>query len=230
MVRISALLVIVALTLGVGTWIDAQDGGNDTNGARPLDLPAGKVVKDDEDENDPESIIFYGQEYEADAFFWCVDRSCSMDWGAGPPIVILKAELQASIESLSKQAEFGIVNFSSGYQKYKPMPVKATPGEKVGAMGWVQAMSADGSTCLGAAGVATLEIANLCRKRNKRMICMADGGANCPGCGTEVPQITNANWQRIPIDTLFVGGSGTGLQCMTDLANANGGTFAHIAN
>ncbi|MEM7164450.1 MAG: hypothetical protein AAF581_03245 [Planctomycetota bacterium] len=222
-----ALLVILGLVVGMGSWISAQDGG-DSIGTQPLDLPAGKNVKDDEDENDPESIIFYGQEYEADAFFWCVDRSCSMAWGNGPPIVVLKAELQNAVSSLSKQAEFGMVNFSSGFQKYQPMPVKATPAQKANAVGWINALTADGATCLGDAGVACVEIANACRKRNKRMICMADGGANCPGCGSEVPQITNANWQRIPIDTVFVGSDGNGIACMQQLAAANGGSFAQI--
>ncbi|MEM7167646.1 MAG: VWA domain-containing protein [Planctomycetota bacterium] len=218
-------ILIFAIAAMVMAFCAAMLVGAEEPRPRPLDLPAGKAFKDDEDEDDPESIIFYGQEYEADAFFWCVDRSGSMN---GPPIIALRAELQSAVSGLSRQAEFGLVTFSNGAEKYKPHPVRARPSEKAAAIAWIQAIAPNGMTCLGDGGVACLEVANQCRKRNKRMICMADGGANCPGCATEVPQITTANWQRIPIDTLFVGSSANGADCLEQLANENGGTFALI--
>ena len=42
------------------------------------------------------------QEYEADAFFWCLDRSCSMGWGSPTPLSILQEEVTQAINSLSR--------------------------------------------------------------------------------------------------------------------------------
>ena len=38
---------------------------------KPLDLPAGGIGTSDDDEDAPETIQFYGSEYEGEAFFWC---------------------------------------------------------------------------------------------------------------------------------------------------------------
>ena len=60
------LLLILALipALSFGLW---ADGGT----KKPLDLPAGGVGTEQDDEDAPETIQFYGSEYEGEAFFWC---------------------------------------------------------------------------------------------------------------------------------------------------------------
>ena len=50
------------------------------DGRKPLDLPSGGSGDNDEEEDAPETINFWGGEYEGDAFFWCLDKSCSMSW------------------------------------------------------------------------------------------------------------------------------------------------------
>ena len=68
MKRILLLLMFLVPALVLSPWLIA-DGGKQT---RALDLPSGKVANSDEDEDSPESIMFYGQEYEGDALFWCL--------------------------------------------------------------------------------------------------------------------------------------------------------------
>ncbi|MCA8960466.1 MAG: hypothetical protein KDC38_08135 [Planctomycetes bacterium] len=41
------------------------------SGARPLDLPRAAANSSQEEEDTPESILFWGAEYSADAFFFC---------------------------------------------------------------------------------------------------------------------------------------------------------------
>ena len=37
----------------------------------PLDLPSGGLGSKDGEEDPPEVIVFYGHEFEGNAFFWC---------------------------------------------------------------------------------------------------------------------------------------------------------------
>lgn len=206
------------------TWIVGQ---STEGGKRPLDLPAGKFGRDGEDEEDePETIVFYGQEYEADAFFWCLDRSCSMS--ANGRIDVLKQEVTNAIQSLTGRAEFGLVAFSDNFTVFSQVPVKAQAAQKASGIAWVQSLSPTGLTCMADAGVKTVQICNLSKKRNKAVIVLSDGSPNCPACGPTIAAITGANWQRVPVNTLFVGGSGDGATCMQQLASANGGSFSQI--
>ena len=69
------LIVSIALFLFVINvdWITGQPPDRPH---RPLDLPAGGGVGDEAEEEDmPELIQFWGEEYEGDAFFWCLDKS-----------------------------------------------------------------------------------------------------------------------------------------------------------
>lgn len=221
---LGAVGLLVALPSGVAQYAGAQNAVG-----RPLDLPNGKVGKDEEDEeNEPETIVFYGSEYEADAFFWCLDRSCSMSSGSPPLISVLKQEVTAAINSLSSDAEIGLVNYESDTSVWNPQPQKANPSNKGSAIAWVQAMVVDGLTCLADAGVQTVQISNLSRKRHRTIIVVSDGVPNCPACAESVAAITTANWKRTPINTLFLGANTTGSSCMQSLAAANNGTFQQV--
>lgn len=222
--RFFSLVLIVGLAVGTSSWLVAQSTGTSK---RPLDLPAGKFGKDEEDQEDEsETIIFYGQEYEADAFFWCMDRSCSMGWGG--LMAVLKQEVTSSIQSLTGRAEFGLVAFSGNTSVWQHTPQKATVAQKAAGIAWVQQLNPDGATCMAAAGVKAVEICNLSRKRNKAVILLSDGAPNCPACGETITAITGANWQRNPINTLFIGSGAGGASCMQQLASANNGSFAQV--
>ena len=59
---------------GGGTEDSDSESGSESKGGDDSES------KGDEDSEDvPESIFFFGAEYEGDAFFWCLDKSCSMN-------------------------------------------------------------------------------------------------------------------------------------------------------
>ena len=68
-------------------------------------------------------------------------------------------------------------------------------------------------------------------------IVVSDGEPNCPGCSECIDAITQANWQRKPVNTLYINSSGDagsggtpGALCMQQLAAANNGTYTYIVN
>ena len=63
------LLLVLALVPVLSFALFAD--GNAAAGKKPLDLPAGGIGTSDDDEDAPETIQFYGSEYEGEAFFWC---------------------------------------------------------------------------------------------------------------------------------------------------------------
>lgn len=62
------ILLLLALVPAFAFAVWADEG---VVGKTPLDLPAGGLGSDDDDEDAPETINFFGSEYEGDAFFWC---------------------------------------------------------------------------------------------------------------------------------------------------------------
>ena len=213
--------MVISILLSIGSYVTSQS----TEGRRPLDLPSGGSG-DDDDEDAPETINFWGGEYEGDAFFWCLDRSCSMGWNG--EIEQLKQEFTQSIHSLSSQAEFGVVAFSSGHTVWNPTPQRANIANKASAAAWVLALNAAGWTCLGPAGVDTLNIANQSSKQMKQVLILSDGEPYCDGANTAnqcLLDIGGANWQNIPINTIYIATDNGGIAFMQQLAAMNNGTF-----
>ena len=79
-----------------------------------LDLPfdAGLLNDDGEDEDAPEIITFYSQQYEGDGIFYAIDRSGSMQ-NSGE-LDIAKREVGKNIREFSNRVQFGIVFFDRG--------------------------------------------------------------------------------------------------------------------
>lgn len=79
-----ALLKSIAalLLLLVAFYPQITDASADGS-RRPLDLPAGGGADHDEDSDDilPDNVLFFGQSFDGDAFFWVLDVSGSMASG-----------------------------------------------------------------------------------------------------------------------------------------------------
>ena len=221
MTRPIAMLLVLGLGLGAAGWAVAQTDGSGAK--RPLDLPSGGKGGDEDEEDAPETISFYGGEYEGDGFFWCLDKSCSMGWA--DDIGQLKAEMSTAISQLSDNSEFSIVAFSSGYIVWSMVPKEANAGNRAAATAWVMALVADGNTCLAPAGVETIGIANQCDKDDKQILVLSDGEPNCPGPAETLSAMTSANWQHTPINTVYIASDSGGITFMQQLAAMNGGTF-----
>ncbi|MEM7164535.1 MAG: hypothetical protein AAF581_03680 [Planctomycetota bacterium] len=225
LLRRSTLLGVAFLVASLLTGMGGDDGT--PSAVVPLDLPAGYGVAD-RDEDDSETIVFYGQEYEGEGFFWCLDASGSM--AVGGKMEVLKGEVTAAVSSLSRSAEFAIVAFNQNHTEWSAQPRRATPAAKASAITWVQALTPNSWTCLAPAGVRTLALSQLCRKRGKAVLVVGDGQPLCEGVDTSALCLTafqTANWQRTPVHTLFIG-DGEGAAFMQQLAQENGGRFVQV--
>lgn len=229
LLRILLLPILLFVTL---LLLGNQDGG----AWRPLDLPVSGVGGDDTDEDAPETIIFYGGEYEGDSFAFIIDTSGSM-WYEDR-LETAKQELISSLNSLSDQAEFCIVAFSHGLNTYSTTMVRATPNAKVSAAVWVTSLSPQGSTCIDLATVQGLNIINASPKpaSRKKVILLGDGAQSCSGLMTPevheqvLADISLANWDRISIDTVFLGNAtwDQAILLFQDIAAHNNGAFRTI--
>ena len=97
---VSTVFAPFTLLLFFAGVIHAQGGLSKEN----LDLPYDAMSLAEEDEDSPEVIIFYGQNYEGDGVFFCLDRSSSTRNGE---LKIEKREAIRSITEFSSRVEFG---------------------------------------------------------------------------------------------------------------------------
>ena len=104
-----------------------------TGPKEPLDLPYDAYGLTEEEEEAPEVVVFYGQNYEGDGIFYCLDRSSSTCNGE---LNIEKRETIRNITEFSDRVEFGIVFYDSGIMKFprSTNPVKASQGAKAQAV------------------------------------------------------------------------------------------------
>ena len=220
-------LALVLLLPGFAGWVLASP---DKPRTAMLDLPAGGGYAEKEQEDVPETVTFYGQTYEGDAFFWCLDKSGSMRIDGR--IEVLKEEVIRSVRDLSRSAHFGIVAFSTNVEPFAGMPKEATGRNKSAAIAWIQSLAARGATCAGAAGVKILEISKRSNRQQKVIMFLSDGRPSCGNTGDPSAQaleaITVANYQRTPINTLLLGNDLGGMIFMRRLAEMNYGSFAHL--
>lgn len=224
--RLDLLFVVIGFAICAGIWIVSQMEA--WGGGRPLDLPSGGHGIGIQEDDAAETITFYGGDYEGDGFFWCLDKSCSMGWSDA--ISQLKSEVIYSLSQLSSGSEFSMVAFSTGHIMFSPIPRVANAANRGAAITWVNALVADGTTCMGPAGVETIEIANLCSQENRQILILSDGIPSCTEGSNDsavtLSTITGANWQRIPINTIYVSNDAGGVAFMQQLAALNGGSFS----
>ena len=148
--RILVGLVVVALFVGQSTIVDGQSLGATAGRKENLDLPfdAGTFEGEDSDEEAPESIRFYGQQYEGDGVVFLIDRSGSMqDSGE---LRIAKKEVSKNINDFTNRVQFGIVFFDNGILKYPQggRPADSNPAMKAGPLNWVNRLSGGGGSCI----------------------------------------------------------------------------------
>ena len=224
-IRRLALSWYVIIGMGVfgfsAVWAVDPDSKSEMG---PLDLPASGGSHGDEDPDVIEPILFYGSVYEGDGYFFCIDRSGSMSEEGR--LEQMKEEVISVIQSLTDVTEFSIVSFASGWTAWSNTPQEATTANRHTAEVWVRALEAGGTTCMGSAAVQTLNIAQLSEKEDKQVFVLSDGVPFCNGSFTG-PQVLSAvigaNYERLPIHTIYISDDSAGVNFMTSLA-MNGGT------
>lgn len=221
--RMKSLAMLLLLLVAFYPQItDASADGS----RRPLDLPSGGGAEHDEDSDDPlpDNVLFFGQSFDGDAFFWVLDVSGSMAWNGR--IDTLKSEFIGVVNSLSSHSDFGAIAFSSNMIPFDMRCGKASPARKVAAASWILQIEPHGGTCLAPAVIEGLRTLRKSEHDDRRLILVGDGAPACGGMAdAEIAHwnILAANWDRIPIDTVFTGGDEAGLDFFQGLSNANQG-------
>lgn len=196
---------------------------------RPLDLPSGGNGSDSDDDDDPlpDLIQFFGHDYEGDAFVWVLDISGSMS--VGGRIAQLRDEFAAAVVNLSTSSDFGAVAFNQNILPLDPLCSASVAERKRNAIIWVTGLQPSGASCVAPAVIHGLELVRKSRKPNRRVIVVGDGLPECGGVSNSelhLEHIESANWDRIPIDTVFVGIQlEAGIDFFQQLANSNDGTM-----
>ena len=214
--------VLLSLSTAGGAWLIAASDGKPVN--RPLDLPNGGKGYEEEEEEVPETITFYGQSYEGDGFFFCLDKSGSMT--IGDSISEMKSEVTDAISGLTEQSEFALVAFSTGWISWKPRPHVGTTANRTLSTAWVQSLEAGGQTYLATACIETIRLCNMSDKEHKQIIVLSDGEPNNPGPAGTLSSVTSANWRCTPIHTVYLGSQMAARQFMQQLAAMNHGEFS----
>ncbi|HZN59299.1 MAG TPA: vWA domain-containing protein [Planctomycetota bacterium] len=223
------------LLLAVSTSARAQDSAGALT-KENLDLPYDALGEDEEEEEAPEVVSFYGQSLEGDGFFYAIDRSGSMlDSGE---LTLAKQEVTKNISEFTDRVQFGVVFFAREAVKFPPggQPADATPALKSSAISWVNSAQGSHGSCPQTGLIAALQMANQASAKRKVLVYLGDGGGNCAGVdeGTYLSQtlavVTSQNFQRITINTIGVLSYGQIQEkFLRNLAASNGGTYTKIS-
>jgi len=205
-----------------------------------LDLPYSAIGDGEEQEEEaPQILVFYGQIYEATGVCFALDESGSMRnnrrWE------LQSREVIRAINEMADDAEFGIVYFGSRVNAFSEKPVVASPANKSSGIAYVRARQPNGDTCLGEGVIKALQIMSLSESPYRSVIVTSDGKPdNCATGNAATPSEIEGIIQktkaanpggRIKVHTIWVGsGGGEGVQFMERLAQAHNGTFRKVSN
>jgi Mg-chelatase subunit ChlD len=202
-----------------------------------LDLPYDALGSEEEDEEAPEIVTFYGTSLEGDGFFYVIDRSGSMmDSGE---LIVAKREVVRNITELSSRVQFGVIFFDRAALKYPQsgQAAEANPAAKTSGIAFVQSADRGRGSCPQTGLSAALQMANLCSARRKVIVYVGDGGGTCAGGNSEgeylkqtLAAVSAQNWQRVRIDAIGVLQIGPEQErFLKSLAAQNGGTYTRIS-
>ncbi|MBT6784081.1 MAG: hypothetical protein HOA95_04615, partial [Planctomycetes bacterium] len=146
---LALLLLFTPVALGVAFAAD-DDGGL----RKPLDLPAGGAGSDDEEEDAPEAIRFYGSEFEGDTFVFIVPAYGFC--GETDIFDMIRQEVSTTLNQLSASVDFAIVAYNSTTYIWRPDCCHASPGHKASAQAWMGTLAPIENHCLLDAALAGL--------------------------------------------------------------------------
>jgi hypothetical protein len=230
---IVGLALSVSLAYSAAPAPAAEGGGPATK--ENLDLPYDAIGDDGDDGVDTIEITFFSDPYEGDAFFFCCDRSGTMNDGA--KFARLQREVVKSIGLLTPETQFAVVFFDSQVESIPATgrPLSGTPAEKALATAAVLAARPGYGTCAKPALVATLDFARRSTARRKVIIFLSDGQNTCNGqdpatYGVQIlAEVDRRNVERVRIDTIVLQPTSTsGEEFLQALAARNRGTCRRI--
>lgn len=226
---------VLFLALFLASTSFAQSVGGTPATKENLDLPYDALADSEEEEDAPEIISFYGQQFEGDAFFYVVDSSGSMrDSGE---LNRAKQEITRNITEFTERVRFGIVFFNTNVKKFPSggQPAEANPAQKGAAIGFINSEAGASGSCCQQGMQACLQMANQATgAKRKVMTYVGDGGGTCGGDEAQylrqaLATITSQNYQRVQINCIGVMSyPKLNEDFMRNLSSANNGTYTKI--
>ncbi len=233
--RIHGLFILALLLIVTPVAMTTVFSADDIGGLRkPLDVPAGGAGSDDEEEDAPEAIRFYGNEFEGDTFVFIVPAYGFC--GETDIFDMIRQEVSATLNQLSAAVDFAIVAYNSTTYIWRPDCCHASPAHKASAQAWMGTLAPIENHCLLDAALAGLGLAQQSAGAHKQVIicgarepyCNGSGGGNYADICME--SITAANFENLPIHTIYFTSSfySGEQQFYVNLAAMNGGTFRQV--
>ncbi|MEM7234337.1 MAG: vWA domain-containing protein [Planctomycetota bacterium] len=232
--RTQATLFLALLSVSIFPTLAMAQFGNDDDRKLNLDLPvAVEASARTDDDLPPEVVVFYGQTYESEAIFFCLDQSLSMGPGAWEQ---LQQELARVVTDFSKEMQFGIVFFHEEATVFptNKRPAVADTATKQAAIAMVnEARPSDRSTCFLEGLKEALKMANQSEVKYRTVIFMSDGKATCVGQDSVAyiertfNEVRTLNTRNTTINTVGVGFEVADF-FLKSLAEQNSGTYRRI--
>ncbi|HOE31384.1 MAG TPA: VWA domain-containing protein [Planctomycetota bacterium] len=210
------VLAVVLLALGICMlpghlgWSAAATVGGDV---AFLDLPDGFGVTG-EDEIEPEIIEFYTDDYEGDAFFFCLDRSWSMTLPAASgesKYAVMKREVVRALQGLTARSVVSVVFYNADLDPltYGDPPIKMEAGAKAQLISRIVGTPSSNGSCMFRGAEKLLRIALKTQNEFRTMIIVADGRTHCSNGDNTADGVFNRiiakNVTRMPINTIYTG-------------------------
>ena len=233
--RVQVLMLMVLLLIFTSVAVGTPFSADDDSGLRkPLDLPAGGAGVDDEEEDAPEAINFYGSEFEGDVFVFIVPAYGFC--GETEIFDMIRQEVSQTLNQLSAAVDFAIVAYNSTTYIWRPDCCHASPAHKASAQAWMGTLAPIENHCLLDAALAGLGLAQQSAGAYKQVIicgarepyCNGSGGGNYADVCLE--SITAANFENLPVHTIYFTSSFySGEEAFyINLSAMNGGTFRQV--
>ena len=211
-------------------YADAQ---NQVATKENLDLPFDAFGISEDEEEAPEVVFFYGQQYEGDGFFFALDRSSST---RGQQIEIEKREVTRSVTQFSNRVQFAIVFYDQGIMSWPAggQPAEASQSQKGQAVAFLVSIQSGSGSCAGDGVIKALKYADRSSAKRNVVIYLGDGGTGCPsnqansGAQKALTNVTGANFKRHQINSICVGTDVQDKQFCQNIARMNGGQYKHV--
>ena len=219
------LLLLVAVLVVPGFMFSVSAGSSST----PLDLPAQGLSQDEDDEDAPETITFYGSEMEGENFFFCFPAYSFC--GVFETFISIKEEVAFAVQQMSPRVRFSAVAYNTETYVWQWKLKRGTMANKASCIAWMDVLTTAGYECLLDAGLTSLQILNQDRRSRKAvLVCLGGNKPTCQSGGVGYPEecltgITGANTRRHRINTVYIDDFYAGhAGFWQELAAANNGT------
>ncbi len=212
-----------------------------TEAETPLEFPPEQ--EDSETEDDPRDTpppVIYGEEIDtqSDTIVFVLDRSFSMNNGAGwfinlngekaygTRLAIAQSELSRSISNLSANFRFNVVSYACQIIQWQDDLKPANDFNKTSALDWIRRLHAVGGTATGPATALGLSF-----QENTTVVLLTDGAPNCGATGHDghLTMILSANTQNARIMVFAISPTRNRFRAFCkSVASTSGGRYIEI--